>query len=163
MAIDQAELEHKLNIFKRDVEDMEEAFKEIEEFDRRAKEFTSNLSLFSWAYDKFKKRYMKSSIEKMTNIISINEEINKTICNLRTELDNNLEAVSEMDRKTEISLRETLTDSKEFLLQVESLIGKYDEFLGSFLGSQSSEHSVQKTEDSNTRLNVFRRLFRRFF
>lgn len=159
MAIDQAELEHKINNFKRDASKVEGLFEELLTVDKKAKGFGNGIWPLPWLYEKLKKKWRKSSLEEISKVLAFNEEIYRSIASTRMKLDRNTEAVSETDKKAEMSLRQSIDNCEVILNELEGKFAKFDEVLKG-LPNASKEN---ESEEGSSRTKSSRRFFRLCF
>ncbi|EEB18783.1 ubiquitin-protein ligase, putative [Pediculus humanus corporis] len=146
MAIDQAELEHKVDNFKKDASKVEGLFEELLVLERKAKSFGNGVWPLPWVYEKIKKKWKKTSLEEILKVLAFNEEIYNSIATTRMKLDRNTEATSESDKKAEISLRQSINNCELILSEVESRFAKFDGVLQSM-----ANPAIPEEEEENTR------------
>ena len=158
MAIDQAELEHKVDNFKKDASKVEGLFEELLVLERKSKSFGNGVWPLPWVYEKIKKKWKKTSLEEILKVLAFNEEIYNSIATTRMKLDRNTEATSESDKKAEISLRQSINNCELILNEVESRFAKFDGVLQSM-----ANPAIPEEEEENTRAKSSKRFFRLCF
>lgn len=157
MAIEQATLEYKVDTLKRDMTKAEQVFDEMIDFDRKAKDFVTGLWPLPWIYDKLRKKWMKPSLAEIAKVQAVNEEICKSITDVRNKLENNTEAGSDSDQKAEVSLRESLEFLEGVMTDMDGQFDKFDSFVRSVEPSPPS--AAERTQKSRSLRRFFHRLF----
>lgn len=157
MAIDQAELEHKVNMFREHASKVEELCEELLTLEKKSK--GSNLWPMPWFLTRLKRKSKKTSLERILKVLAFNEDIYNSIAMTRMKLNRNTEIVSESDRKAETDLRQSLVNCEVILSEIEGRFAKFD---GVFK-SMGEEPGCNESGETRDKPKSFLRFFRKCF